>query len=68
LRIDPWQAIGTAQRLRARGVSVDELAPQREATPALPTTGVLAVNLLDDVPGFVELLFSPRPDWFDRAS
>ena len=39
VRVDPWQAVGLAQRLRARGVKITEVS----FTPAL--VGRLAMNL-----------------------
>jgi len=52
VRLDPWQAIGLAQRLRARGVSVEEwsYSPQRYGAVATVLYTLLRDGLLDLYP------------------
>ena len=52
VRLDPWQAIGLAQRLRSRGVSVEEwsYSPQRYGAIATTLYTLLRDGLLDLYP------------------
>jgi phage terminase large subunit-like protein len=64
VRIDPWQAIGLAQRLRRRGVSVEEWSytPQRYGAIATTLYTLLRDGLLDlyDDPGLIDELANVR--------
>jgi phage terminase large subunit-like protein len=64
VRLDPWQAIGLAQRLRARGVSVEEwsYSPQRYGATASVLYGLLRDGLLDlyDDPALLDELANVR--------
>jgi hypothetical protein len=64
VRLDPWQAIGLAQRLRRQGVSVEEWSytPQRYGAIATTLYTLLRDGLLDlyDDPGLVDELANVR--------
>jgi phage terminase large subunit-like protein len=64
VRLDPWQGIGLAQRLRSRGVSVEEWSytPQRYGATASVLYGLLRDGLLDlyDHPALLDELANVR--------
>jgi phage terminase large subunit-like protein len=64
IRLDPWQGIGLAQRLRSRGVSVEEwsYSPQRYGATASVLFGLLRDGLLDlyDHPALLDELANVR--------
>jgi phage terminase large subunit-like protein len=64
VRLDPWQAIGLAQRLRSRGISVEEFSytPQRYGAIASVLYALFRDGLIDiyDDPGLIDELANVR--------